>query len=67
MIILNDIERDKFAAYLKQEVLTANGMQQQMQKMSIPEVVQKKYKTEIAACMIVVDMLTGGEKVTITL
>ena len=66
MIILTDAERGRFAEYLKQEATTANGMLEQMKKMAVAEAVQKKYKTEIAACIVVRTLLISGEEVAIS-
>lgn len=67
VINLTDRERDHFVAYLRQEAETANEMAKQMAKLSpaVADVMVKKFRTEIAGYMIVIDRLAGGEKMQI--
>lgn len=67
LIILTDAERDRFADYLRHEAESANGLADAAKGMSpgVADHVAKKYRTEAAACMIVVGLLTGWDKMEI--
>ena len=67
MIILTDQQRDFFAAYLRQEAETANGMAEQMKKLNpaVADMMTKKFRMEVAAYSFVIDQLIGGEKMEI--
>lgn len=69
LLLLTDQERDKFVAYCWQEVRTANEMAKQMEKSGMPlglrDAMVKKFHTEVAGYMIVIDRLAGGEKMEI--
>jgi len=65
LITLTHAERDRFAAYCKQEARTAGGLVEQMQANGVPDGIQKKLKMERAAFLLVYDHLTGGEQVVI--
>ena len=70
LINLTDQERDKFAAYCRQEAESANMMAEQMAKGKMPSAVMdsvsKKYRTEAAAHMIVGKYLASWQKLTIS-
>ena len=61
MINLTDQEREKFAAYLRQEAEVSDGLAKQMTAMPGVGDIAKKYRTEAAASFIVAGILTGGE------
>lgn len=65
MINLTAQERERFAAYCRQEAESANEMANQMEKSHIPEVAVKKYRTEAVAHAIVGKYLTSGEEMTV--
>ncbi len=67
MINLTAQERDRFAAYCRQEAESANMMAGQMRGMPavVVETVAKKYRTEAMAHAIVGKCLTSGEEMTI--
>ena len=65
LIVLTDQERDKFGAYLLQEAESSNALAEQMEKAGVPVPVIKKFKTEVAAFLIVRRQITGGEEFTI--
>lgn len=56
-MILTQQERDKFAAYLEISAASSEGIAEQMEATSLPDVVIKKYRAEAAACRIVAAVL----------
>ena len=70
MINLTAQERDKFAAYCRQEAESANQMAEASAKIGPPggnlgDVIAKKYRTEAAAHAIVGKYLSSGEEMEI--
>ena len=62
MINLTDQEREKFAAYLRQEAEVSDGLAKQAKTIpGVGDAIAKKLGTEAAASMIVAGILTAGE------
>lgn len=59
-------ERTMLVSWLENEAYNGEGIVREMEKISIPEAVVKKYKTQNAACRIVAMMLKGIEEETIS-
>lgn len=61
-LLLSDMERGVFINWLKNEIHTTEGIVKEMKKISIPEVITKKYEMDMVACRIVCAMLERTEK-----
>ena len=64
-IWLSDQERERFAAYLMQDVESNRMIVQQLEKLPYGAPIVESKKREMAACLIVARMLTSGETQTI--
>lgn len=67
MITLTDAERDKFAAYCRQEAASSKGIVEQFLKAGGPvmETLAQRERLLVAAHTVVADRLLTGERVTI--
>ena len=66
-MLLNDKERDRFAAYCEQTAFTSTGILEQLEKISGPvmDELMNREKQNIAAFKIVAIHLRSGESVTV--
>lgn len=64
-LLLSSSERGIFINWLKNEIYVTEGIVKEMKKISIPEIITKKYETDIVACRVVCRMLENTEEVTI--
>lgn len=64
-MLLNSEQKTVFARWLENQIYTAGGILEQMQKINTPEAILKKYRAEQIACQVVLRMITSGESMTI--
>lgn len=64
-MLLDDPQRREFCRWLESQIISGEGILQQMQKINIPDVVMQREKQQIAACKIVLHMITSAESVTV--
>lgn len=66
-MLLDERDKERFAAYCEQNVATSKGMVEQMEQMPGPVMVEliKREKLKIAAFSIVADDLRSGETMSI--
>jgi len=64
MIVLTPEERDRFAAYLEQDLASKEMMLEQLKKIG-PQAMEKHYSAEIMASKIVCQMLRNTETETL--
>ena len=62
---LTDKERDRFSTWLKMEAKTDKGIIEQMGKINTPEFIVKRYKSEMAAKLIVARLIENTETMTL--
>lgn len=64
-MLLEPDQKAVFARWLELQISTSKGMQEQMAKVNIPDMVIKKERIEQMACEVVLRMITSGESMTI--
>lgn len=65
VVILTQSERDKFSAWLKQDVESNRGIILQMEKLPFAALVATHKKQQMAACIIVANLLDSIEDQTV--
>jgi len=63
---LTQLERDKFVAWLQQEIDANKGLIEQMEQIDSPAVMVNRLKTEAAACAVIGRMLSSIEEMSIS-
>lgn len=66
IVILSQAERDKFSAWLKQDIESNRGIVEQMEKLPHAAPIVKHKKQQMAACIIVANLLDSIEEQTVT-
>jgi hypothetical protein len=61
MVVLTQADRDKFSAWLKQDVESNREIIIELQKLPYAEAVVKQKKQQMAACIIVANLLDSIE------
>lgn len=64
-LLLDEQEKRRFSEWLRLQIETSKGMQEQMKKLNLPEAVMKRETVEQAACTVVLRMIESGETLTL--
>jgi len=65
LLLLEPNEKRRFASWLRLQIETSKGMQEQLAKLVLPKALIDREKQEQAACVIVLRMIESGEDVEI--
>ena len=64
-MLLSETEKATFTHWLELHISTSKGIQEQMKKINTPDALLARERTEQAACLIVLRMITSGETIEV--
>lgn len=64
-MLLTEQEKKKFTEYLEQEIMSANMLVEQMEKMRVPQQLVMENKALASACRIVRNRINSGESFSV--
>lgn len=65
-MLLTEDQKLIFARWLETQIFSSEGIQQQFDKIGVPDALKHKERTEQMACKIVLNMITSGQSMSLS-